>query len=730
MKQDKEYFAFISYKSEDVEWAMWLQHELEHYHLPASFNGRTDVPQELRPVFRDIDELSAGNLPEQIKQALVNSLNLIVICSPQAAESPWVNQEVETFIDLGRTGRIFPFIVEGNAPSIFFPPALLNLPKNEERLGGDVSKKGRDAAFVKVVAGMLGVGFDALWNRYEKEKAEEERKQREQRDRLLISQSRFLAEKANSLVEEGDSYSARLLALEALPKDMKNPERPYVIEAEVALRKASQCNTAILRGHADKVLSIALSPNGHVIASASFDGTIRLWDLKTGQTVKELPIKKMPLFAVSISPDGQYIAYSYAVNEDCSIYIWNLNKNCHQCVLKGHESVIRSISFCHDGSSLVTASNDGTVRIWDISKGKCKKVMRDDGKFMLSAAYSPNDSFIAVASYDKYVRIWSAVSGKLIHKLDGHTDIVTNVSFSPDGRMLASGSEDNTICIWDTNTWECKMVLKGHSRFVLSTAFSPDSQFLVSGSLDGTIRFWEMEEGQCLCVLKGHTDRVNTVLFHQGGQLVISSSDDATIRIWELFGDDPKSMSLHDVSYLRSSSVNSNGTLIAGVDGYHEISVTKKDSKSILRKGYGHIDDVSCVVYSPDDKYIASASYDKTVRIWDANTLECIHVLKGHTTAVMDVSFSPDGKYVVSTSLDDTIRVWDVSAGFCLFVIDNKFISGSSFTTDGRHIVSNFTDDSADVWKFPPIQELIDDNLERFKNRQLTPEERKRFYLE
>ena len=707
MKQDKEYFAFISYKSEDVEWATWLQHELEHYHLPASFNGRTDVPQELRPVFRDIDELSAGNLPEQIKQALANSRNLIVICSPQSAKSPWVNQEVETFIALGRTGRIFPFIVEGNSPLEFFPPALRDLPKDEERLGGDVSKKGRDAAFVKVVAGMLGVGFDSLWNRYEKEKAEEERKQREQRDRLLISQSRFLAEKVNKLVEEGDSYSARLLALEALPKDIKNPERPYVTEAEIALRKASQSNTAILRGHTDKVTSIALSPDGHIIASASFDGTIRLWDSERGQTVKELPIKKMPLFAVSFSPDGQYIAFSYAVDEDCSVYIWNLNQNCHQCVLKGHESVTRSISFSHDGSSLVTASNDGTVRIWDISKGKCKKVMRDDGKFMLSATYSPDDSYIAAASYDKYVRIWSAVSGKLIHKLEGHTDIVTNVSFSPDGGMLASGSEDNTVCIWDTNTWECKRVLKGHNRFVTSTVFSPDSLFLVSGSLDGTLRFWETEEGQCVCVLKGQSSRAK-----------------------DLFGDEPESVSLHDASCFKSSPENSDGTLIAGVDGYNEICVTEKDSRSILRKGYGHIDDVCCVVFSPDDKYIASASLDKTVRIWDANTLECIHVLKGHTTAVMDVSFSPDGKHVVSTSPDNTIRVWDVSTGICLFVIDNEFKSGSSFTTDGCHIISNFSDDSADVWKFPPIQELIDDNRERFKNHQLTSEERKRFYLE
>lgn len=149
MEQQKEYYAFISYKSEDAEWAIWLQYELEHYHLPASFNGRTDIPHELRPVFRDIDELSSGNLPEQIQCALRNSQNLIVVCSPKSASSLWVNQEIETFIALGKTNRMFPFIVGGNSPMEFFPPALLNLPPKKERLGGDVGKSGRDAAFIK-----------------------------------------------------------------------------------------------------------------------------------------------------------------------------------------------------------------------------------------------------------------------------------------------------------------------------------------------------------------------------------------------------------------------------------------------------------------------------------------------------------------------------------------------------------------------------------------------------
>lgn len=174
MRNEKEYFAFISYQREDEKWAVWLQHKLEHYKLPSNLNGRTDLPKEIRPIFRDKSELAGGVLADEIQSALEVSKYLIVICSPRAAQSRWVGKEVQSFIDMGRTDKIIPFIIGGkahaqNPEDESFPSALLNLPPEQELLGINIDEMGRDAAAVKVVAQMFGLKFDMLWQRYEKE---------------------------------------------------------------------------------------------------------------------------------------------------------------------------------------------------------------------------------------------------------------------------------------------------------------------------------------------------------------------------------------------------------------------------------------------------------------------------------------------------------------------------------------------------------------------------------
>ena len=169
MEQQEEYFAFISYKREDEKWAKWLANELEHYHLPTTLNGK-DLPKNLRPIFRDVDELSAGNLPKQIYHALSISKNLIVVCSPRSAKLEWVNKEIEDFINNqgGKADNIIPFIIDGtpfsdNEDTECFPPALRSL-KSLDIISNavDVARLGKSESLKRVAEITLGLNKGSL----------------------------------------------------------------------------------------------------------------------------------------------------------------------------------------------------------------------------------------------------------------------------------------------------------------------------------------------------------------------------------------------------------------------------------------------------------------------------------------------------------------------------------------------------------------------------------------
>ena len=175
MNEQNSYYAFISYNSADEKWAKWLQHNLEYYHMPnALCKEYPELPKKIRPVFWYKQDLSGTKLKNALNNELSSSKYLIVICSPDSAKAEWVNDEVVAFIEQGKGDRIIPFIVAGsphakNPDEESFPPALLNLTRDEEIRGIDVRRKeGKSHALVDVIATMFGIRFDVLWQRHER----------------------------------------------------------------------------------------------------------------------------------------------------------------------------------------------------------------------------------------------------------------------------------------------------------------------------------------------------------------------------------------------------------------------------------------------------------------------------------------------------------------------------------------------------------------------------------
>lgn len=681
---DKQYFAFISYKSEDVEWAVWLQHELEHYHLPASFNGRDDIRKDLRPIFRDIDELSAGNLPEQIHEALVYSQNLVVVCSPKAAKSPWVNQEVETFISLGRTNRIYPFIVEGNSPEEFFPPALLKLPKNQERLGGEVRKNGRDAAFVKIVSGMLHVDFDSLWNRYEKEKAEQERLEREKRDNLLRVQSRFISEKAIDLVENGDSYLAQRILLEVMPKDLENPDRPYTPEAEKAFRKALKNPSAILYGHKERVNCAVYSPDGKTIFSGGEDNRIHIWDAQTGKEIQKYHEHSDGIDDIVFSPDGK----RFVSIASSSLIIWDTESKQKLVEYRDIYPRVYAVAFNPNGKTIAIAQQHN-ILILDVETGNELFTITGLTGIIHSISYSPDGKHIIADSMEDHLHIWDATTGLLIKEIEGYVN--TSVSFSPNGKYIVADTY-----ILDAQTGKELRKLEGHTDSVTHSAFSPDGKRIVTTSWDHTVRVWNVETGEDLQKLEGHTDGVTHAAFSPDGKYIVSTSVDKTIRIWQV-DSLPGFFSVEKMKMIgtgKRTIFSNDGKKIISISysDYYDNIIQIWDAKTgfELKRLIGHKRTINSIALSPDGQHIASASSDKSIRIWDIETGELLSLIQGHNDEVYAVAYSPDGKYLASASSDETIRIWDATTGIEIKRIESEeeYIPSLVFSLDGRLIAA------------------------------------------
>lgn len=209
------------------------------------------------------------------------------------------------------------------------------------------------------------------------------------------------------------------------------------------------CQKAILMGHKQDVANIAFSPDGSLIASGSWDNTIKLFNAESGQ---------------------------------------------YKTTFIGHTQSVKSVAFSPDGQTLASGSNDGTARLWDTATGTEKTTLIGHNPWVTGVAFSPDGRTLASSGgwRDKSIRLWDAHSGK--HKRTFiHTDEIRSVAFSPDGRILAGGSWDGTVLLWGVHTEALKRTLAGHTSSVNSIVFSPDGNTLASISYDGTVLLWNLD---------------------------------------------------------------------------------------------------------------------------------------------------------------------------------------------------------------------------------------------
>jgi WD40 repeat protein len=429
-----------------------------------------------------------------------------------------------------------------------------------------------------------------------------------------------------------------------------------------------------LPGHADTVRGLAFSQHGRRLASIGLSrdsqrwgsmgigGTLRLWDVETGELIHDFgtPIHEERRWTFDVGFEVAFCRgdkYLVSTHLDSQIRLWDAETGTEVRGLNGHTTYVHAMAMGHGGEKFATGAYDNTVKLWSLDNVFAPRELTGHDQPVWALSFSPDSHRLATGSWDGTARIWNPKTGALKLSIPVGFPVVS-LDFSPDGRRLATVGRNFVALVWDATQGAQLLELKGHSNTVLSVAHSPSGTRIATGSKDRTIRLWDAESGRMLATLTGHKGWVHNVDFAPDARRLVSASGDDTVRLWDV------------------------------------------ESGRLVRTLPGHSRGALCARFSPDGRWIASGGTDQTIRIWDAESGQLQRELTGHRLqgVVKSLAWSPDNRRLATatsevilyrpTNRDFAIRIWDVETGRELLALKGHtdIIYALAFSDDGRYL--------------------------------------------
>ena len=538
---------------------------------------------------------------------------------------------------------------------------------------------------------------------------------------------------------------------------------------EVPAKKPNETATfspvATLKGHTGGVLSVAASDDGKTLLSGSFDRTARAWDLpdalpKAGD--KPLVIEKprlviadhgQPVEAVAVSPDGQLfatgswdaqfrvrdrenkntlLAASFQMGVMCAAFskdgkhlaagagdggtpgrpgelrVWDVAEKKEVAYRSDYPDCVRGVGFTPDGTTVVSSGQDGAVHLWPWADKDRRALTRPGPTIpaqpLLAAAASPDGRLLVVAGESKSIYVLDRAAAKVVAELTGHADVVAALAFSPDGMTLASAGYDKTVKLWDTTTWKESRTLTGHTGWVLGVAFSPDGKTLATGGYDKTVRLWDVATGTPKANWKEHTAGVRAVAFTPNGQHLLSAGSDRIVRVWDLAAGTVARQLKGHKGAVRAVVVSPDGKLIVTGGEDKAVKVWDAATGAELRSVAGLPDLVTALRFSPKGQTLAAGTFAGPVAVLDPLTGRRRQTLGGPAEGVTGLVFTPDGGHLLATSQDRTIRQWAAVTPAAVkpgqTVADLGLVTAAAMLPNGQAAVLGGADGKLSLWEF------------------------------
>lgn len=727
-EEEYKYWAFISYSHADQKWADWLHKSLETYGVPKVLVGKTSkvgvVPKRAYPIFRDRDELpSSADLGEKLMQALMQSRFLIVVCSPRAVASRWVNEEIKSFKSMGREDKVLCLIVDGEPYASEHPELGLeecfpepvrykvdaNMKVTEERtepIAADArrGKDGRENAKLKLLAGMFGVNFSDL-----KQRDAERRHRRMQLAMVVVMlvMCGFLVLAGQAILAKREAEGARASAErqreEAVnQKNRADKERAAAVKAKKDAEEALK-SEAVQRSKAEQANDAAVAAKNEAERSAEDAKKQTILAEKSAAEAKAQTklAEDAKLAADKAAADARRARDAAEESEKRVSRELSLSYFVEASRLIGDNHQPQGMAYLSKSLALDASNASAQARVlsllasrnWALPKYAALKqdsavVMtrfNPDGKTMLTAA-------------GKEVRIWNVADGSP-SKILSHKQSVRYADYSPDGQLIVSTSDDGLVQVWDAKTGEKKGKAFSHSDWVYTAAFSADSKLLITASQDKTARVWNALTGEPKTESFKLTGPVRWAAISADGKQALTASESAA-QLWDVEKGQPIGQPMTHDGGVYYVSFSPDGKFAATASGDKTAKIWGLGGTNATAQVLKHNDWVNQVKFTPDGRYVVTCSSDSTAKVWEVPTGKQIGQTMQHGGVISMVAISPNARLIATASADRSARLWDLKTG--LPQSEPLELSGEvkwvSFSPDGMWLSVGGADGYTKVW--------------------------------
>ena len=477
---------------------------------------------------------------------------------------------------------------------------------------------------------------------------------------------------------------------------------------------ASGREVLTLKGHIDRVYSVAYNFDGSRLASSGPDGRTILWDAVTGEKISTFSEDNgVETYWVAFNPDGSEIVTADTNFAEGWASIWDIQTGQKLFFLPGNATIVRGVSYSPDGKTIVTTGDDQTAKLWDADTGEKLLTLYGHTDSVSFAVFSPDGTRLATSSFDRHTKIWDVATGRELMDIAGHLRDLSSVGFSPDGQRIVTSSADSTAKVWSiAPSRELLTLVNGPAiSFTEGSelAYSPDGSRLVVANSDPEPKVWDVKTSKLLFSLTGHTDAVTFATYSADGTRIATASNDGTAKVWDASsGRELLTLTGH-TDFVFGTAFSPDGTKVATTSFDNTAKIWDASTGQLLSTLTGHKDWVFSAEFSPDGNYLATSSMDTTAIIWDLKTGQPVTTFSNHKDLADQVTYSPDSTKVATASFDGTARVWDVKTGKELFALTSHAASvfDVAFSKDGKYIATASADKTAKVWDTQTGQELL-----------------------